>query len=108
MKILSIFIHFVLRLLCHILLLSSYSSPLLLLACPLICGTFPPPLAILVCTILHSMDQTNNQPTEKDIWRDVDAPRTLAGEDLTVSDFVTIFQQLVEAMIMTYEREQRP
>lgn len=43
------------------------------------------------------------QQTELEIWRYVDAPRMLGGEDLSVSDFVKIFQRLVEGMLACYD-----
>lgn len=55
-----------------------------------------PPLLPLY---LPNSSPTILETTEVEIWEHVDAPRTLAGEDLTVSDFVVIFQQLVETML---------
>lgn len=41
--------------------------------------------------------------TEIEIWRYVDAPRKVGGEELSIADFVKIFQLLVESMLKSYD-----
>lgn len=58
------------------------------------------------------MPRTHNAKTtcraEAEIWKNVDAPKLLGGEDLGVSDFVKIFQIAVEEMLASRSTADSP